>query len=357
MREVYVFSTDPGSNRGGIASAVFAFLCCLDNFGVKTRVFVTHRPSAGVLRNFFCFLKALIGFLYGYFISALRGNEKPLVYVHVGPKGSLIRKLLIAELARGLGLRVFSHHHSAVFYDYLSEGKAWSVLLRRLSRVSFSNLVLSRWWQDRYREFGVLNAQVVPNCVAAPANRLRNSGDQKAAEGAVVLAIGRFARGKNFHLLIEAFGALTSRARLKIAGDGPEYESLMALAKSSASRDRIEFLGWVDGENKSSLYGSSDLFVLPSGNDSFGMVYIESLSHGCPVVIGPNPAVVSALDGLDGVFIAKDFSVSSIAAAIDDALAERADRKKISDSCVARYGFDTVSVTLMTALELKCEKN
>jgi len=144
---------------------------------------------------------------------------------------------------------------------------------------------------------------------------------------------------------------------LKIAGGGRELENLKLTASNLANPQAVEFLGWINNQQKESLYLESDLFALPSNYDSFGIVFIEALAHGCPVVIGPNPAVISALSGLPGVFIANSFTVSDFAAAIDQALASKIDRRHISKQCISKYGLSTIATTITAVLELTDDSN
>jgi glycosyltransferase involved in cell wall biosynthesis len=73
---------------------------------------------------------------------------------------------------------------------------------------------------------------------------------------------------------------------LKIFGTGdPGYQaSLETLAAEHGVRDKISFLGPVSGEVKRSAFLSSDICVVPSFSENFGMVIAESLAHGTPVV-------------------------------------------------------------------------
>lgn len=348
MREVYVFSTDPQSNRGGIANAVRGFLTCLELRGIHAVVFVTHDPRRGKLGNTIQFAKSTAHFLFRYVHSSLfRGNEKPVIYLHPGPKGSLLRKLLLAEIANALNLAVVTHHHSTAFYDYLSQRTVWSRALRRLSKLSRLNLVLSDWWLENYQRLGISNLAVVPNCVSLGAADVRTRSPGRSPR---ILSVGRLVAGKNFDLLIRAYSLLNASSLLSIAGDGPEAPTLRKLASELSPQHPVEFLGWIAGDKKADLYSRSDLFALPSDNDSFGMVFIEALSHGCPVVIGPNPAVISALSDLKGVFITEDYSPESVADAIRRALYTELNRKDISDACLERYGLANVSETLASTL-------
>lgn len=358
MNELFLFSTDPNSNKGGIASSVSTFLKCLEGRRVKTKVFVTHDPDAGKFKNTAIFLLAIVSLIYTLCLNSKKTSKKKSAYLHAGPKGSLLRKLIIAEICHAFRIKIFTQHHSAIFDEYLDQKGILSKALVRLSKISHKNFVLSEWWKSRYNQCGIFNVEVVPNGVNFPSHTPLNSQKVKAYNSRpIILSVGRLTKGKNFDILIESISHTEKPALLKIAGGGPELKKLKEVANNSKRAESIEFLGWIGLSQKITLYTESDLFALPSNHDSFGVVYIEALAHGCPVVIGPNPAVLSALKDLNGVFIADDFSASAVAKAINLALSTSLDKNKISYSCISQYGIESVAAILFTALEFIDEPN
>src|SRR5207237_8833385 len=75
--------------------------------------------------------------------------------------------------------------------------------------------------------------------------------------------------------------------RLVIAGDGePAYvNSLHVLARSLDAQDRVCFVGWVGGEAKLAALQNASLLALPSYQENFGIVVVEALACGVPVLI------------------------------------------------------------------------
>ncbi|WP_235376200.1 glycosyltransferase, partial [Proteus faecis] len=68
------------------------------------------------------------------------------------------------------------------------------------------------------------------------------------------------------------------KMRLNIVGDGPLYESL-----SSIKNEKIHFHGWKKNDEVLEILSKSDIFILPSDNETFGMVYIEAAINGCVI--------------------------------------------------------------------------
>jgi len=91
------------------------------------------------------------------------------------------------------------------------------------------------------------------------------------------LSLGRLAATKQIDRLIEAANALDFD--LKIAGTGPQEDYLKKLAG-----DTVEFLGWVEGEQKRELLSGAKALLTACRNEDFGMVHVEAIASGTPVI-------------------------------------------------------------------------
>ena len=99
----------------------------------------------------------------------------------------------------------------------------------------------------------------------------------------VVLAGGRHEPQKGFDTLLGAFSRIDDeKVRLVLFGTGPETESLEAHAAALGIEECVSFPGFVD--NPFAYMSSADLFVLSSEYEGFGLVLIEAIACGCPVV-------------------------------------------------------------------------
>lgn len=104
-----------------------------------------------------------------------------------------------------------------------------------------------------------------------------------------LLFLSRIHQKKGVEILLDAWGFIQDKFEnweLTIAGPGEEFyvNNLIQISKSKKLK-RVNFIGPVFGEEKSNLYFDSDLFILPTYNENFGMVVAEALSHGLPVVV------------------------------------------------------------------------
>lgn len=98
---------------------------------------------------------------------------------------------------------------------------------------------------------------------------------------------------KGIEILLNAISRLSFPVILKIAGSGEDdyIAKLKELAVELGIAERIEWLGWVNREDKFKALMSADLFVLVSHNENFANVVIESLHVGTPVLVSEEVAL------------------------------------------------------------------
>lgn len=110
-------------------------------------------------------------------------------------------------------------------------------------------------------------------------------GRYKTGEfGDYIVSVGRLDKLKRNELLIEALKYCDSGVRAKIAGRGPEMDSLKKLAESMGVSDRVDFLGFVPDDDLLDLYaGAFAVFFAPVDED-YGYITLEAFLSGKPVV-------------------------------------------------------------------------
>jgi glycosyltransferase involved in cell wall biosynthesis len=136
---------------------------------------------------------------------------------------------------------------------------------------------------------------VVPNCIDAsaygPGPKRPDLLARYGLEGRTVLfTLGRLSaaeRYKGFDEVIEALPALAADVpdvAYLIAGDGDDRARLEQKASDLGVSDRVVFAGYVPEEEKADHYRLADAFVMPGRGEGFGIVYLEALACGVPVV-------------------------------------------------------------------------
>ena len=115
----------------------------------------------------------------------------------------------------------------------------------------------------------------------------------------ILLSVGHLVERKGNHVVIGALARLLPQypqARLVLVGDGPERNSLQALARSLGVASSVQFVGAVPNHELASWYSAADLLVLASSREGWANVLLESMACGTPVVatrIWGTPEVVS----------------------------------------------------------------
>jgi len=110
---------------------------------------------------------------------------------------------------------------------------------------------------------------------------------QKTEADFIFIAVCFLRAEKRIDILINAFARLVKLgvpAKLKLAGDGPLRSSLERLARRLNLGDRIEFLGYLNREQVAGELQQSDCLVLPSDVETFGVVLVEAMAAGKPVI-------------------------------------------------------------------------
>jgi glycosyltransferase involved in cell wall biosynthesis len=135
-----------------------------------------------------------------------------------------------------------------------------------------------------------------------------------------LLCLGRLVFDKGFHLAVEAFSAvrkLFPEARLTIAGDGPERSALEAQVNALGLEAAVRFTGLLSREEVPAAMNEASLVLMPSREESFGLVALEAGIMGRPVVataVGGLPEVVR--NGVTGWTVPHDDAEALAAAAV-----------------------------------------
>lgn len=104
----------------------------------------------------------------------------------------------------------------------------------------------------------------------------------------IVMYVGRVAYEKNIHFLIEVFARLRQeipRALFVIAGEGPARESLRQMVTRLGLVDDVHFAGYLDRDTALlDCYAAADVFVFASRTETQGLVLLEAMAQGAPIV-------------------------------------------------------------------------
>jgi len=154
-----------------------------------------------------------------------------------------------------------------------------------------------------------------------------------------LLSIGSVVPGKGYDLLIVAAARIADLSwRLTIAGD--RTRNLAAAARLDADisanglGDRVAVLGAVPPERIIELYLASDLFVLASRFEGYGMALAEAIAHGLPVVSTMAGAIPDTVPAGTGLLVPPD-DVAALAQALRRLVSDRAERQRLATNARA----------------------
>jgi glycosyltransferase involved in cell wall biosynthesis len=203
-------------------------------------------------------------------------------------------------------------------------------ITRWIMNSSDYNLAPSRYVQQRVREIGVTaevglwRRGVDPDRFnprhANATMREQMSGGHP--DDTLLLYVGRISTEKQLQHLKPVLEQVPG-TRLALVGDGPARAELEAIFAGTAT----QFMGYMQGEALSQAYASADMLVFPSALESFGLVIVEAMAAGLPVVASRVGGVLEVIDeGVNGY----SFDPGDIMALVEGVRRIAADRAQMA---------------------------
>lgn len=194
---------------------------------------------------------------------------------------------------------------------------------------------------------------VIPNLVRLPeGGRPR---DRAEREPPVIGALGRLVPEKGIGDLIDALALLRERSvsfAAQLGGAGSEERTLRRRAAAARLDERLAFLGWIT--DKAAFFQGIDVLCVPSRAEAFGLVVLEGMAHGVPLVAadadGPR-AILS--HGVDGLLVPRA-DPAALADALERLLRDAELRRRLTETALetvrARYALPVVAAQLSDTL-------
>ncbi|GGT21708.1 glycosyltransferase family 4 protein [Streptomyces atratus] len=247
---------------------------------------------------------------------------------------------------------------------------AYPILQPALEKIS-ARIAVSEYARRTLVEHLGGDAVVIPNGVdvgffaaAEPRAEWQSKGARSSVEGAggrreggTIGFIGRIDEPrKGLPVLMRALPAILAArpdTRLLVAGRGDEEEAVASLPEKM--RERVEFLGMVSDEDKARLLRSVDVYVAPNtGGESFGIILVEAMSAGAPVLASDLDAFAQVLDlGAAGELFANE-DADALASAAIRLLGDperRTELRERGTAHVRRFDWSTVGADILAVYE------
>jgi glycosyltransferase involved in cell wall biosynthesis len=164
------------------------------------------------------------------------------------------------------------------------------------------------------------------------------------------ISIGRLVKRKGFNFLIEAIERTPENVHALIIGEGPEKENLVHLAKKLNVFDRVHFLDFVSETEKFQYLQNSDVYVLSSLHEGFGIVLQEAMQVGLPIISTNNGGQVDFIKDGENGFLVNVGDVKATAEYINKVLLNESifiRFKEINKNKIKKYVDDAVAKQYM----------
>ncbi len=275
-----------------------------------------------------------------------------LLHVHYAIPHATSAWIAKEMLGSGHGLRIITTLHGTDI-TLVGQERSFGEITRFSIAKSDGLTAVSGYLRDEtVRHFGVADddIQVIPNFVdpkvysraTSPCARdaLLRPGEK------LVMHISNFRPVKRVKDVVRIFHRLQREipSRLVLVGDGPDRPEAAHEAETLGIADRVIFLGKQD--SVAELLACADLFLLPSASESFGLVALEAMAAGVPVVASDTGGLPEVVVNGETGFLAPVGDVEAMADAGAAVLADDAAWTKVSEAARARaserFGVDRV---------------
>jgi phosphatidyl-myo-inositol dimannoside synthase len=345
--------TDAFGGRGGIAQYNRDFLAALAGTGTVSSIIVLprHAPDRVVLPPGIGQIPPRLSRI-AYAFTALRAvlfRRVDLVFcghMYMAPLGAIIAWVTRAKL-------IVQMHGI----------EAWPRPSRlRRAAVEGCDLVLSVSRHTRARVLGW--AKIAPERVLVLPNTVETAftpGDNSALRSAwgltgkrVLLTVGRLAKGERYKghdQIVSALPRLVAEGYdvvYLVVGEGDDRSWLENFAREMGVVDRVRFLGAVGQQGLVNAYRVSDLFVMPSTREGFGIVFLEAMACGVPTL---GLAVAGAIDPLADGDLGTAVTEIEFPAALSEALGRpRHEPAALASAVQSRFGRDHFALLAGTVI-------
>jgi glycosyltransferase involved in cell wall biosynthesis len=210
-------------------------------------------------------------------------------------------------------------------------GLKYRTLLRASARSAERVICPSRFTaNDVERRYGVSDEliRVIPEAAALPA------GSLDPPPGRYLLAAGDLRPKKNLTVLIEAFGKLRRRGlphRLILAGADKGLHPALA---ELAGEYPVEFPGFVADAALDALLRGAEALVVPSLYEGFGLIALDAMARGCPVLVARAGALPETCG--DAALVFDPYDVDELAVTLELVLDDDAERARLAERGRAR---------------------
>jgi glycosyltransferase involved in cell wall biosynthesis len=262
----------------------------------------------------------------------MRRKGQSHLHVHLASQAASVGLFTRAVFGVGYSLTV---HGPDEFYEasshYLTQKIAAADFIVCISSYTRSQLMnLSPY--EHWKKMAVIRLGIDSGHFAPQPRRVEDGVFE-------ILCVGRLTPAKGQHLLIDAVARLADqgrKVRLRLAGSGPDEDSLRAHAARALAPECVAFEGAVNQDRIRSLYAAADLFALASFAEGLPVVLMEAMAMEIPCISTQITGIPELIrNGVDGELVAPS-DLEELAEAIRRLMDDPAQRARMTKSGRAR---------------------
>lgn len=238
--------------------------------------------------------------------NVIKSGSCDCVHIHMSENASVYRTVyLIHWIKAHSSSRVIVQSHGGSIQSFFARCPR-RIKNNLLGGLGMADLIVvltpgwKQWWKALLPN---VQYEVVPNAVDLPNITSCSYLDDLEAKKNI-LFMGQLGERKGTYLLIQAIPDVLLRhpdAQFVFAGDG-EVDQCVAYAEELGVNDNCNFVGWADLQKKDLLLKDASMLILPSKEESFGIVLLEAMSYGLPVICSDGGFMHEVVDaGKDGL--------------------------------------------------------
>lgn len=248
---------------------------------------------------------------------------------------------------RQFGLKyIVTEHESTIYKNQISDKD--KRCLKEFYHEAEVRIAVSESFKTRLEEIFDEKFDYVPNVIDLSA-----ICDCKKVyhDGYIFVTVGNLIERKGMDVTIKAFATLhksNKNVKLIIIGDGSERGHLTELVKVCEVEDAVFFRGRLTREQIKEEFSSSDCFILLSRAETFGVVYIEAMAAGLPVIATKCGGPECFVNDTNGKLIDVD-NIDQAVVAMNEMLQKKYDRNKLRQFCLDNFAPNVVAnkITLL----------
>ena len=317
---------------GGIGNAVYHLLLQMAKTGHEMYVFTTatigeetsvekhdnvtvvrYKPHFKVSSS-----PVALDFIYSRYIFDL---DLDIVHAHIGNPLAPLGGALYAKIRKKPFVITYHEDMIGGYGSLLRRTAIWflnTFIVDRILSQADAVLTPSEYYIEKSTHLNKKKdkVKIIPNGIVLEDYQRKYSKEESRdilhlpLKGNIILFVGSLTPRKAPDVLVKAMSLVLRRcpdSLLLFVGDGYYRKDLEILAKKYGIFENIVFMGFVDEDTKKLCYSASDVFVLPSRSEGFGIVLLEASAYGLPLVVSDLEVFRSVVqDGYNGFFAEKE---------------------------------------------------